>query len=379
MIVLDGEGLTLEALVAVARHGDKVEVARSARERMAASRATVEEVVASGRRAYGVNTGFGTMADVVIPSDKLAKLQLNLIRSHAAGVGEPLTEDQVRASMAIRANTLAKGYSGVRPLLVETLVSMLNAGVHPAVPSRGSVGASGDLAQLAHMTLPMVGEGEAIHRGERLDGGDAMAAAGLTPLTLEAKEGIAMTNGTAFMCGVGGLVTWDFLKVMKDALIAAASSFEALRGSIVPFDERLLEARPFRGQREVGRTLRTILEGSAIVTSHPGEHKIQDPYTLRCIPQVLGPCVDIGRQVQALLEVEINSATDNPLVFPETGDIVSGGNFHGQPVAMALDQLSLAMTVAAGFAERRIARLLDASLSELPPPSRGRAGCRAAS
>ena len=367
MLAIDGESLTLEEVVHVARARGPVRLSPPARRRVEASHAALLRIVKAGRVAYGVTTGFGQLENVLISAKDARKLQENLVRSHAAGTGPPLREEEVRAAMLIRANALGKGYSGVRPVVVEHLVRMLNAGVHPVVPSRGSLGASGDLAPLAHIALVMIGEGEAVVRGRRMGGRAALQAARLRPLQLEAKEGLAVLNGTAVMAGLGCLLVADALQLLKDAEIAASMSFEALRGSPAPFDERLSRVKKQIGQRLVAGNLLKLLRGSEIVPSHRGPHRVQDPYSLRCIPQVLGACFESIHYARQVLEIEINSATDNPLIFSDSGEALSGGNFHGQSLAMALDFLGLGLTVLGGFAERRIARLVDARLSELPP------------
>ena len=357
----------MEEVVRVARAGEPVKLSRVALRRIEACHEALERIVDAGRPAYGVTTGFGQLENVPISKGDRLRLQENLVRSHAAGAGPPLWEDDVRASMLIRANALAKGYSGVRPEVVEMLLGMLNHGVHPVVPSRGSLGASGDLAPLAHIALVMIGEGEARSGEKRTDGGDALRAAGLKPLRLEAKEGLAILNGTAVMAGLGCLLVADALQLLKDAEIAASMSFEALRGSPAPFDERLSRLKKQVGQHLVAGNMVKLLRDSEIVESHKGPHRVQDPYSLRCIPQVLGACFESIHYARQVLEIEINSATDNPLIFPETVESLSGGNFHGQSVAMALDFLGLGLTVLGAFSERRTARLVDPHLSELPP------------
>jgi histidine ammonia-lyase len=294
------------------------------------------------------------------------RLQLNLLRSHAVGQGDPLSTDEVRAALLLRANTLAFGFSGVRRGLIDLLLEMLNRGIHPVVPSRGSLGASGDLAPLAHLGLVLVGEGRAEVDGGVRPGHQALTRKGLSPLRLETKEGIALINGTSVMAGVGALVVHDALRLLKDAQVAASLSFEALRGSPRPYDDRLVALKPHPGAREVAANLRRLLRGSTIIPSHKGPHRVQDPYTLRCIPQVLGACRAAAVGADGALRIEMNAATDNPLVLPDEGEAVSGGNFHGQALAMALDHVALAMSVLAGFSERRLARLVDTHLSELP-------------
>jgi histidine ammonia-lyase len=376
MIVLNGESLSIEEVVLVARESREVSLAPSAAEKMGASRQLVEEIGKEGRVAYGVTTGIGELANVSIPEDDLRQLQRNIARSHAAGTGDPLPEDVVRAMMVLRANGLAKGYSGVRPALVELLCKMLNESVHPIVPRKGSVGASGDLAPLAHMTLVMIGEGEALYHGQRLGGEEALTEAGLEAVELRPKEGLALINGTSLMAAYGCLAVHDGLALLKNALVAASISFEALRGSPRPFDPRIQALRPHPGQRATARDLLNALQDSEIIPSHQGPHKVQDPYTLRCMPQVLGAVLDVIRQAERVLGVEVNAATDNPLLFPEDGESLSGGNFHGQPLAFTMDFLAIALCALGTFSERRIARLLDSSLSGLPPFLTQKSGLR---
>ncbi len=363
---IDGRSLDLSDVIAVARNGEPVRLAPAAAKRVDVSHRALEKVVARGSLAYGIKTGFGELANVAISAADVRTLQLNLLRSHAIGQGQPLRREEVRAAILLRANTLAMGYSGVRRVLVTRLLDLLNRGVHPVIPSRGSLGASGDLAPLAHLGLVLVGEGEAELGGRILPGAKALAQAKLAPVVLQSKEGLAIINGTSVMAAVGALVVNDGLRLLQDAQVAASMSFEALRGSPKPFDDRLVGLKPQPGAREVAANLRRLLRRSEIVPSHKVPHKVQDPYTLRCIPQVLGAVRAALENAAASLRIEMNAATDNPLIFPE-GRSVSGGNFHGQAVAMALDHVALAMAVLAGFSERRIARLVDTRLSELPP------------
>src|SRR5438552_1440676 len=363
---IDGRSLALDDVIAVARNGEPVRLAPAAAKRVDASRRALEKVVAKGSLANGIKRAFGEPANVETPDTDVRALQLSLLRSHAVGQGPPLRRDEVRAALLLRANTLAMGYSGVRRVLVTRLLDFLNRGVHPVVPSRGSLGAGGELAPLAHLGLVLVGEGEAEMGGRILPGGKALAEANLAPLNLQSKEGLAIINGTSVMAAVGALVVNDGLRLLKDAQVAASMSFEALRGSPKPFDDRLVGLKPQPGAREVAANLRRLLRGSGIIPSHRGPHKVQDPYTLRCIPQVLGAVRATLEAAAASLRIEMNAATDNPLIFPD-GTSVSGGNFHAQALAMALDHVALGMAVLAGFSERRIARLVDTRLSELPP------------
>jgi histidine ammonia-lyase len=362
VLLLDGWGLTLEDVRAVAVRSVLVGLAPAARRRMEASRAAIEALLNSDAVVYGVNTGFGQLAGVQIERSQLDQLQLNLVRSHAAGLGKPLGEPEVRAMMLVRANVLAKGLSGIRPELAEMLCEMLNRGVHPVVPSRGSVGASGDLAPLAHMALVLVGEGEAQFQEERLSGAEALRRAGLEPLELHPKEGISLLNGTQAMLAIGSLALLEAEILADTADVVCALSLDALRGTPVAFDSRLHEARPHPGQITSARNLTALLEGSEIRQSHIACQRVQDAYSLRCAPQVHGAARDVLAQARLAFSTELNSATDNPLVFD--GRVLSGGNFHGQPLAIWLDALS----TLAGISERRIDRLVNPELNEGLPP-----------
>jgi histidine ammonia-lyase len=364
---LTGRDLSLPDVVSVARDAREVTLADEARERMRASRGVIERLVADGATVYGVTTGFGDLADVRIDAAQTAELQRNLIRSHAAGVGDPLPADVVRAMLVLRANTLAIGLSGVRVDLAELLCAMLDAGVTPLIPSRGSVGASGDLAPLAHLALVLIGEGEAtVAGGAAMPGGQALAQAGLEPIELGAKEGLALLNGTQLMAGVGALALHDARVLAASADLIGAMSLEAMLGTAAAYAEPLVAARPHPGQVAVAAHLRELLRGSEIGESHrASEHRVQDAYSLRCIPQVHGAVRDALDTLGRVLEVEVNAATDNPLVFP-SGEVISGGNFHGEPVAIALDYAKIAVAELASVSERRTARLVDAHLSGLP-------------
>lgn len=365
MIEIDGESLNIEKVVRVARHGERVEISREAVERIEASRKVVEDIVNGERIAYGIKTGFGELQNVIIPAKDVRALQRNIVLSHSSGVGEPLDREVVRAAMLIRANALSKGYSGVRYVVVRTLVDMLNKGVHPVIPEKGSVGASGDLAPLAHMALVMIGEGLAEYDGDILEGKEAMERAGIGIIELEAKEGLALLNGTTVMNALASLAVYDAINVVKHAHIAAAMSLEALKGSDAPFDRRIHAVRPHPGQTKSAANMRMLLKGSEIIEKHR-EGRVQDPYTLRCTPQVVGAVMDVVDYVKRVVEREMNSATDNPLIFPD-GDSISGGNFHGEPLAFAMDFLKIAMTELGNISERRTFRLLDSKLSALPP------------
>ncbi len=392
MIQLDGSSLTIEQLLRIADEREPVALAPDARERVRASRAVVERRALSDEPAYGINTGFGSFADVKIAPDALEALQLNLLRSHAAGVGHPLPVRSVRATMALRANVLAKGFSGIRVDTLEALIALLNLGVHPSVPSRGSVGASGDLAPLAHLALVLVGEGEVLEddedrnrrdrqdRGENSDslrspralrlnvtpGADALARAGLQPVTLGPKEGLALINGTQPSTAVLALALAAAEQLARAADIAAALSIDALLGSIHPFEARIHDARPFAGQRTSAANIEALMTGSGINKSHEHCGKVQDAYSMRCAPQVHGATREALRFVRDTVTIEANSATDNPMVFADTGDVVSCGNFHGAPIAVAADLLAAAIVPLATISERRTGRLVDPALSGLP-------------
>ena len=376
-IQIDGEHLDFAKLYRVVLEGAKVELAAPARERMLASRAVIERLIASDQAVYGVNTGFGKMASVRISREQIGELQVNLVRSHACGVGAALSEHETRAMLLLRANAIAKGFSGVRPVVAETLCAMLNAGVHPVIPSQGSVGASGDLAPLAHLAQAAIGEGEAILQSHKVSGGDALRSAQIAPLKLEAKEGLALLNGTQAMLALLSLGLREAEIAMDTADVAASLSLDALRGSPAAFDERIAAVRPYAGHAVTARNLRWLNDGSAIRESHRAAEKdkrVQDAYSLRCTPQVHGAARDALTQVRATLAVELNSATDNPLVFADSGagsgtgagEVISGGNFHGQPLAMAADQLAVALATLAGISERRIEQMTNPQTSLLP-------------
>lgn len=365
-LVLDGRSLTIEAVVRVARHpGSPVSASPNALSELAVRRGVVEAAVAKGETLYGVNTGFGKLANVRIAPDQLDRLQRNLIRSHAAGVGEPLPAPVVRAMMLLRANVLLRPASGVRPALVEALLAMLNAGIVPWVPEQGSVGASGDLAPLSHLALALLGEGDVIDaEGARQAAGQALRAAGLAPFRLAPKEGLAFINGTQAQAALLALLVHDGEVVWRSALGAAAMSLEALRGTPTPLDPRIHANRPHDGQVRAAALMRRLLEESEIRESHrENDPRVQDAYSLRCSPQVLGAVGDAIAFARRVVEVELNASTDNPLVFAE-GDVLSGGNFHGQPVAQALDFLAIALTTLQALSERRIERLVNPDLSQ---------------
>ncbi len=371
-VVLDGQPLKLAEIEAVSLAACPVSIASDAVARVTQSRALIEQILAAGQTVYGVNTGFGKLSDVRIPPEKLAELQFNLVRSHAGGVGQPLSEGESRAMLLLRANVLAKGFSGVRPALLELLVALLNTGVHPVIPEKGSVGASGDLAPLAHLALVVIGEGEAFYRSERLPGGEALRRAGLQPMQLAAKEGLALLNGTQAMTAVGALAVARARRVVQLADLAGAMSLEALMGTPAAFDPRIQAARPHAGQIASAAHLVRLLADSEIRESHRTHDKrVQDAYCLRCMPQVHGAVRGVLAHVAGVLEIEAGSATDNPLIFPELlsetqndGAVLSGGNFHGAPLAYAFDYAALAVTDLAGITERRIDRLLNPDINE---------------
>ncbi len=365
-VVVDGRSLTLADVEAVAVRGAEVALAPEARERITASRRVVEHILESGQVVYGVNTGFGKLAEVRISPEEVGHLQLNLLRSHACGVGEPFPEDVVRAMLLLRANVLASGYSGCRPEIVEAVLGLLNARVHPVVPSQGSVGASGDLAPLAHLALVLVGEGRAAFEGSVMDGGEALRRAGLEPVVLEAKEGLALINGTQASAALGCLAVRRAHALVDAADLVAAMSVDAVKGTDAAFLPGVHEARPHAGQGRSAARIYGFLQGSEIRESHRGCPRVQDAYSLRCAPEVHGAARDALDHLERLLAIEINAATDNPMVFPD-GRVISGGNFHGAPIAAAMDYLAATLTDLASISERRLARLVDASLSGLPP------------
>lgn len=369
MLHLSGQALTLEQIASVSLGKLQVWLSEEARERMQRSRDVVEAVIREGRVVYGVNTGFGKLSDVHIAPSQLELLQLNLVRSHSCGLGPPLPEPEVRAMMLLRANVLARGNSGCRVEVVHTLLQMLERGVHPVIPEKGSVGASGDLAPLAHLALSMIGEGESWYRGERLAGGDALRAAGIAPVRLAAKEGLALLNGTQAMAAVGALAIFRGERIAVLADLAGAMTLEALRGTPVAFDERIHAARPHAGQLASAAHLRALLEDSEIRHSHlKNDPRVQDAYSLRCMPQVHGAVRNALEHARAVVELETGSATDNPLVFAESGDVLSGGNFHGAPLGMVFDYSAIALTDLMSIGERRIDRLVNPDVNEGLPP-----------
>lgn len=365
IVILTGEDLSLYDIHIVCCHDVPVALSEEAKERILTSRKTVDDLVAEGKTVYGITTGFGKFSDVCISQDECKLLQKNLIITHAVGAGEPFSREASRGIMLLRVNNLAKGYSGARLEVVQTLVEMLNRGVTPVIPQKGSLGASGDLAPLSHMVLPMLGLGEAQYQGKRLPGAEAMAQAGIPTVELVAKEGLALINGTQAMTSTGCLTLFDSLELMEMANIAAALSFEAHQGVVDALDERVHTIRAHWGQLETARMLRKLLEGSRNVTRQ-GQIRVQDRYSLRCTPQVHGASWDALEYVKGRVETEMNSVTDNPIIFSDTREGISGGNFHGQPMALAFDFLGIALAELANISERRIESLVNPSISGLP-------------
>jgi histidine ammonia-lyase len=363
-LTISGNGLTVESLVEVARHNRKISLDKVSLERVMRSRKVLERMLRQGETVYGVNTGFGELCDTKINSREAAELQRNLVLSTCAGTGEPLSAEETRALMLLRLNTLMRGYSGVRVEIVTLLRDMLNAGVHPVIPSRGSVGASGDLAPLAHMAAVMIGEGEASFRGKVMDGRTALARAGLKEMILKEKEGLALINGTQFMTALGALAVYDIRRLLEQSIAVFSMSLEALKGRIDQFSMEAMELRPHSGMKFVAARINDLARGSKLIGNG---NRTQDPYTLRCAPQVIGPLHDMLEYSDKVLTVEMNSTTDNPLVLTDEGRVVSAGNFHGQPVAAVLDSLCIPLQAMVSFSERRVARLTDTKLSGLKP------------
>jgi len=364
-VLIDGNRLSLMEFVNVARYGYKVELTQDAIERVNSSRRIVDEFVDNEKAVYGITTGFGKFSDVSITKEETRLLQKNLIMSHACGVGAPLEEEIVRGIMLLRANALAKGYSGIRLSTLNTLIEMLNKRVHPVIPEKGSLGSSGDLAPLSHMVLVMMGEGEAVYNGEVLSGSEAMNRAGIKPVELTAKEGLALINGTQVMTSIGALTLYDSINLIKHADITAALTIEALNGIIDAYDYKVHMVRPHKGQISTAKNLLKLLEGSKMTTKQ-GEVRVQDAYALRCIPQIHGASRDALDYVLDKVLIEFNSATDNPLIFTDSKEVISGGNFHGQPMALSFDFLGIALSEIANISERRLERLVNPALSGLP-------------
>ena len=364
-VIITGNDLTLDEVVAVCRNYKKVELSDFAVERILKSRKVVDDFVENEDVVYGITTGFGKFSDVTISKEESKTLQKNLIISHSVGAGKPFDSEVVRGIILLRINNLAKGYSGARLETIQTMIEMLNRKVHPIIPEKGSLGASGDLAPLSHMVLPMIGLGQAEYEGEIMAGEEAMEKAGIPVIELTAKEGLALINGTQVMTALAALTVYDSLNIIKTADIAAALSFEAQNGIIDALDQRLHDIRPHKGQIDTARVLTELLTGSKMTTKQ-GEIRVQDAYSLRCVPQVHGASTDAINYVKEKIEIEINSVTDNPIIFPETNEGISGGNFHGQPMALSLDFLGIALSELANISERRIERLVNPTLSGLP-------------
>ena len=364
-VYLDGNSLNLQDFINVVRNGYKVELTEEAVKKVKKSREMVDKFVEEERVVYGITTGFGKFSDVNITKEETTQLQRNLIISHSCGVGEPLSEEESRGVMLLRANALAKGFSGIRLSTLSTLIDMLNHGVHPVIPEKGSLGASGDLAPLSHMVLVMLGEGEAYYNGERLSGKEAMDKAGIPVVELTSKEGLALINGTQVMTSIGALALYDAINLSKTADIVAALTAEALNGITDAYDERVHMARAHNGQINTAKNLLNLLADSEMTTKQ-GEIRVQDAYTLRCIPQIHGASKDAIKYVEEKVNIEMNSATDNPIIFTETEEAISGGNFHGEPMALSFDFLGIAVSELANVSERRLERLVNPSLSDLP-------------
>ncbi|MCR2043076.1 histidine ammonia-lyase [Anaerosalibacter massiliensis] len=364
-VVIDGNNLTIEDFVNVARKGYKVELSKKAIENVEKSRNTVDKFVDEEKVVYGITTGFGMFSNVVISKDETKMLQKNLIVSHSCGVGKALDEEIIRGVMLLRANALSKGFSGIRLSTLNTLIEMLNKKVHPIIPEKGSLGASGDLAPLSHMVLVMLGEGEAYYKGEIIEGRKAMELAGIPTVELTSKEGLALINGTQVMTSIGTLVLYDSINLSKMADIASSLTIEALNGIVTAYDEKVHKVRPHSGQINTAKNLLQLLKGSNMTTTQ-GEIRVQDAYSLRCIPQIHGASKDAIEYVKEKVGIEINSATDNPLIFSEMEEVISGGNFHGQPMALSFDFLGIALAELANVSERRIERLVNPALSDLP-------------
>jgi len=365
VVIIDGQSLTIDQVLEVSRFGYKVEISEEAKEKVVIARKFVDELVDSKKVVYGITTGFGKFSDILISKEASQDLQTNLIISHSCGVGNPFSEEIVRAIMLLRVNNLAKGHSGIHPITIQTLVDMLNAGVHPIIPEKGSLGASGDLAPLSHMVLVLLGLGEAIYKNERLDGAEAMKRAGLSTIKLTSKEGLALINGTQVMTAVGTIAAYEAIQLLKLSDISAALTVEALNGITDAFDPRLHAVRPHKGQIDTAANMLRLLQNSGLTTLQ-GDIRVQDAYTLRCIPQIHGASKDAVNYVVERINIEINAVTDNPILFPEDGVVFSGGNFHGQPMALPFDFLGIALAEVANVAERRIERLVNPQLSGLP-------------
>ncbi|WP_099159320.1 histidine ammonia-lyase [Virgibacillus ndiopensis] len=365
MITLTGKTLTLDEVRRVVFGKEKVAIAHDSIHKIKYNRQTVEDLINAKKTMYGINTGFGKFSDVVVAEEDLEELQLNLIHSHACGVGVPFSEEISRTMLLLRANALSRGFSGVRPALIQQLVALVNASIHPVIPEQGSLGASGDLAPLSHLTLALLGEGEVFYNGTRLDASVALAEAGIAPLKLKAKEGLALINGTQAMTAVGVVIYLEVEKLLYQSELIAAMTLEGLQGIIDAFDADLHKVRGHQEQIDVAERIRTILSDSRLITKQ-GELRVQDAYSLRCIPQVLGASWQTVHYAKEKLLTEINAVTDNPLIFSEDNKVISGGNFHGQPIAFAMDFIKLGIAETANMAERRIERLVNPQLNDLP-------------
>lgn len=364
-IIIDGNSLTLKDVVNVARHGYTVELSEESKAKVIKARKYVDELVEKGKITYGITTGFGKFSDIFISKEDTKQLQKKLIMSHSCAMGNPLPEEVVRAVMLLRANALAKGFSGIRLETLNKLIDMLNKGVHPIIPEKGSLGASGDLAPLAMLTLVLLGEGEAYYKGARMPGKEAMAKAGIIPAQLTSKEGLALINGTNVMTGIGALVVYDAQQLLKSADIVGAMTLEALKGITDAFDPKAQEVRGQIGQQVAAKNLLRLVEGSKM-TTRQGELRVQDAYSLRCMPQIHGASRDAIEYAKNVVSFELNAATDNPLIFVDDDQVISGGNFHGQPMAFAMDFLGIAVSELANVSERRLERLVNPQLNDLP-------------
>jgi len=366
MLILGDAALTIDDVVRVARERERVRLSEAALERMAKSRVWVDKVLESGKPVYGINTGFGDLSNILVPRERWESLQRNLILSHCTGVGEPFPEDVCRAIILLRINSLIAGYSGVRPETVERLVLLLNKDIYPVIPCKGSVGSSGDLAPLSHMAAVLLGEGLIVSDGKEVPSAPVLESAGISPIVLEAKEGLALINGTQAMTAVAALTLYDARNLMKTADIAASMSLEALHGTRTAFDERIAMIRPHKGHGVTAENVLVLTHGSRIMENHVDCEKVQDAYSLRCVAQVHGASKDALHHAFQTVSVEMNAVTDNPLVMADTGEIISGGNFHGQPVALVMDYLKIALAEIGNISERRTSRLVDNKLSDLP-------------
>lgn len=366
MVILTGETLTLDEVKRIVMDRESAELSKGTENTVSKSRETVEAMVSEKETVYGINTGFGKFSDVIIDEADLETLQLNLIHSHACGVGEPFSETISRTMLLLRANALLRGHSGVRPILIRQMLALLNAGIHPVVPQQGSLGASGDLAPLAHLALPLLGEGDVFYQGKPLAASDALADASIEPVTLQAKEGLALINGTQAMTAVGVVTCLEMERLLNQSEQIASMTLEGLHGIIDAFAPDVHRLRGHQEQVDVAARIRSLLQDSRL-TTRQGEKRVQDAYSLRCIPQVLGASWQTLNYVREKLEIEINAVTDNPLIFPETNQAISGGNFHGEPIALAMDFLKLGIAETANIAERRIERLVNPQLNDLPP------------